>query len=49
LQIRTYEDAQGNKRKATQVVAESVYFCAPKALARMRRQWLHRRQLPRHR
>jgi single-strand DNA-binding protein len=31
LQTRTYEDAQGNKRKVTQVVAESVYFCASKS------------------
>ena len=30
LQTRTYEDKQGNKRKVTEVVAESVHFCTPK-------------------
>lgn len=30
LQTRTYEDKQGNKRKVTEVVADSVYFCASK-------------------
>ena len=31
LQTRTYEDAQGNKRKVTEGVADSVYFCTPKS------------------
>lgn len=26
LQVRSYEDRQGNKRKAVEVVAEQVYF-----------------------
>ena len=31
LQTRTYEDKQGNKRKVTEVVADSVHFCTPKS------------------
>ncbi len=31
LQTRTYEDDQGKKRKVTQAVAESVYFCTSKS------------------
>ena len=30
LQTRTYEDKDGNKRKAVEVVAENVYFCEKK-------------------
>ena len=30
LQTRTYEDRQGNKRKAVEVVAEEVHFAEPK-------------------
>lgn len=30
LQTRTYEDKQGNKRKATEILAESAYFCGKK-------------------
>ncbi len=30
LQTRSYEDKQGNKRKVTEVVADSVHFCTPK-------------------
>ena len=31
LQTRTYEDRNGNTRKATEVVAREVDFCGPKA------------------
>jgi len=30
IQTRTYEDRQGNKRKAVEVVAEEVHFAEPK-------------------
>ena len=30
LQTRTYEDKDGNKRKAFEVIAENVYFCEKK-------------------
>lgn len=30
MQTRTYEDKQGNKRKAVEVVTEQVYFCGSK-------------------
>ena len=30
LQKRSYEDANGNKRTVTEVIADSVYFCGPK-------------------
>ena len=30
IQTRSYEDKQGNKRKAVEVVAESVWFCGDK-------------------
>ncbi|MBQ4244581.1 MAG: single-stranded DNA-binding protein [Clostridia bacterium] len=30
LQTRSYEDREGNKRKAFEVVAENVYFCEKK-------------------
>ena len=31
LQIREYEDRQGQKRQAAEVVVDSVYFCGDKA------------------
>ncbi len=31
IQTRNYEDKQGNKRTAFEVVADSVYFCGSKA------------------
>lgn len=30
IQTRTYQDKQGNNRKATEIVAEQVYFCESK-------------------
>lgn len=30
LQVRNYEDREGNKRQSTEVVAENVYFCESK-------------------
>lgn len=30
IQTRTYEDRQGNNRKAVEVVADQVYFCGSK-------------------
>ena len=30
IQTRTYEDKNGNKRKATELVADNVYFCDSK-------------------
>lgn len=30
IQTRTYEDKQGNNRKAVEVVADQVYFCGSK-------------------
>ncbi|MCR5149755.1 MAG: single-stranded DNA-binding protein [Clostridiales bacterium] len=30
LQTRNYEDKNGNKRKATEIVADNVSFCGPK-------------------
>jgi len=31
IQVRSYEDKNGNKRKAVEVVAENVSFCSSKA------------------
>ncbi len=31
LQTRSYEDKNGNKRKAVEVVADKINFCGPKA------------------
>lgn len=31
LQIRPYTDKQGNKRKATEIVADNIYFCDSKS------------------
>lgn len=34
IQTRTYEDKEGHKRKAFEVVADNVFFCGDKAPAR---------------
>ena len=33
IQTRTYEDKEGKKRKAFEVVADNVFFCGDKAPA----------------
>lgn len=38
IQTRSYEDRQGNKRKAVEVVAEELFFAEPKRDDRPRRQ-----------
>jgi single-strand DNA-binding protein len=34
LQVRSYQDKDGNKRKAVEVVADNVYFCGDKPQSR---------------
>ncbi|MBR0112127.1 MAG: single-stranded DNA-binding protein [Clostridia bacterium] len=31
IQTRNYEDRNGNKRKSTEIIANNVHFCGPKA------------------